>query len=65
MSDQIIRVTARPRAGGIDVDRLALVLLEIVKRLPESQRDRLAAGGQRLIADAEATANRTKKEGAA
>jgi hypothetical protein len=44
---------------------LALVLLEIVKRLPEIERDRLAGGGQKLMADAEATANRTKKEGAA
>jgi hypothetical protein len=65
VSDQIIRVTARPRADGIDVDRLALVLLEIVKRLPESQRDRLAAGGAKLIADAEARAKISKREGAA
>jgi hypothetical protein len=65
VSDQIIRVTARPRADGIDVDRLALVLLEIVRRLPESQRDRLATEGQKLIADAEAKAKPTKKEGAA
>ena len=65
MSDQIIRVTARPRADGIDVDRLALVLLEIVKRLPESQRNRLAAEGQKLIARAERDLKSAKREGAA
>lgn len=64
MSDQVIRVTARPRTEGIDVDRLALVLLEIVKRLPERQRNGLAAEGEKLIADAGREANQ-KKAGAA
>jgi hypothetical protein len=44
---------------------LALVLLEIVKRLPERQRDRLAAEGQKLIARAERDLKSAKREGAA
>jgi hypothetical protein len=43
---------------------LALVLLEIVKRLPERQRNGLAAEGEKLIADAGREANQ-KKAGAA
>ncbi|MGO9198022.1 MAG: hypothetical protein ACLQK4_12960 [Acidimicrobiales bacterium] len=56
MSDQIIRVTARPRADGIDIDRLALVLLEVAEQLPESRvkplkTKRKAGGAVVLIPD--------------
>lgn len=36
MSDQIIRVTARPR-DGIDIDRFALALLQLAVQLSERQ----------------------------
>jgi hypothetical protein len=64
--DQIIpKVTARPRPDGIDLDRLALVLIETVDKLPKSQRKRLAAEGERLIADAERRVGPGSDEGAA
>jgi hypothetical protein len=44
---------------------LALVLLEIVKQLPEYQRDRLAAEGAKLTARAERELKPAKREGAA
>lgn len=65
MSDQIIRVTARPRDEGLDIDRLAQALLEFVSRLTERQRQDLAEEGKRLIDAAEQEADRTSKEGAA
>jgi len=65
VSDQIIRVTARPRDEGLDIDRLAQALLEFVSRLTERQRQDLAEEGKRLIDAAEQEADRTSKEGAA
>jgi hypothetical protein len=65
VSDENIRVTARPRADGIDIERLSLALLEFVKSLPEAQRKRLAASGEKLITAAEREVKKPSKEGAA
>ena len=53
MAKRNIRVTPRPHSGGIDIDKLALALLEVVKRVPASQLDALARAGDQLIARAE------------
>lgn len=50
MSEQNIRVTARPRASGIDIDRLALALLELAEQPPEPQHKRVRVSGKKLIA---------------
>jgi len=65
VSDQEITVVARPRTDGIDIERLALALLEVVERLPARQRDRLAAGGEKLIAAAKREVQASTDEGAA
>lgn len=53
MADRDIRVTPRPPQDGIDIDKLALVLLEIVNRLPLSRIETLAKAGDKLIEQAE------------
>ncbi len=65
MSDQIIRVTARPLADGIDIDRLALALLQLAVQLPERQGKRTAKRGMKLTADSERNVNPRENEGAA
>jgi hypothetical protein len=63
--DQVIRTTPRLRADGLDLDRLALALIEIVDRLPDAERKRLAAEGAELVRAAEREAQPEKGEGAA
>ena len=53
MSDRDIRVSPRPHPDGIDIDKLALVLLEVVNRLPLSRIETLAKAGDKLIEKAE------------
>jgi hypothetical protein len=53
VSSSNIRVEAVPRPDGLDVERLALVLLEIVDRLPARRLRELAAQGEALLARAE------------
>lgn len=65
MPDQIIRVTARPRADGIDIDRLALALLQLAVQLPERHGKRPAKHGMKLTTDSERTMNTRDNEGAA
>jgi hypothetical protein len=65
MSDQRIQVTARTRPDGIDIDRLALVLVELVEQLPEQRRDRLAAKGRKLLAAAMQAVNEDSAKGVA
>ena len=57
MSDQIIRVTARPLADGIDIDRLALALQLAVQLPVECQGKRTAKRGMKLTADSERNVN--------
>jgi hypothetical protein len=63
--DQIIRVTARPRADGIDIDRLALALLEFAAQLPESKRASKSKRGTRRTPDSGGDAKPRENEGAA
>ncbi len=53
MTDRDIRVSPRPHPDGIDIDKLALVLLEVVNRLPLSRIETLAQAGGKLIEKAE------------
>lgn len=53
MPDQTIRVTARQRADGIDIDRLALALLQFAGELPEPQQSVKAKRGKERAADSE------------
>ena len=53
MTDRDIRVSPRPHPDGIDIDKLALVLLEVVNRLPLSRIETLATAGDKLIEKAE------------
>jgi hypothetical protein len=63
--DQIIRVTARPRADGIDIERLALALLELAAQLPESKRTHKSKRSTRRTADSGRDAEPRENEGAA
>lgn len=53
MSNSNIKIDAVPWPDGPDIDRLALVLLAIVDRLPPRRIRDLAGAGERLIATAE------------
>ena len=64
MTDRNLSTTPRPRRDGIDIERLALALLEYVEQLPERQRKRLAITGKKLI-DAAEKAGTSSAEGAA
>ncbi len=65
MSDQIIRVTARFRADGIDVDRLALALLELAEQLPASRPKPVKTRRKKPTATGGLALNSNEKEGAA
>ncbi len=65
MSKQIIRVTGQPRADGIDIDRLALALLQFAVRHPERQGTHTARRGLKLTTHSERTTNPHQSEGAA
>lgn len=65
MSNQIIRVTGHPRPDGIDVDRLALAILQLAVQLPERQETRTPKRGMKLTAHSEGTMNPQHSEGAA
>lgn len=54
MSDSRIRIDPVPWPDGPDIDKLALVLLELVDRLPARRIRDLAGAGEELIAKAEA-----------
>jgi hypothetical protein len=60
-----IRVTARPHPGGIDINKLALVLLETVNRLSANQVRALTTVGEKLLARAEAEVKATETGSAA
>lgn len=53
MSDHTIRVTGRPRSEGLDFVCLAQALLELLSKMPASERRRLASRGEKLLKDAE------------
>lgn len=53
MSNHTIRVTGRPRSEGLDLERLAQALLEVLSKTPASERRRLASRGEKLLKDAE------------
>jgi hypothetical protein len=53
VSDHTIRVTGRPRSEGLDLERLAQALLEILSKMPASERRRLANRGEKVLKDAE------------
>ena len=53
MSDHTIRVTGRPRSEGLDFERLAQALLELLSKMPVAERRRLAARGEKVLKDAE------------
>lgn len=59
--DHDIQVTARLRPDGIDIERLAQDISEVVKALLPAERKRLAASGEQLIATAERNVAPTKK----
>ncbi len=65
MSDRIIRITARPRADGIDIDRLARALLEFAAQLPDHQAKRVAAKPDTKIASSARRVNSSESEGTA
>lgn len=65
VSNQNIRVTARVRSDGIDLALLAQALLELVEKLPERERDRLAGQGKTIVATAEEKVRPKKQRGAA
>ena len=65
MADRDIRVTPRPHPDGIDIDKLALVLLEVVNRLPLSRIERLARAGDKLIEQAEQEVKPNGEKGSA
>lgn len=65
MSERIIRVTARPRAGGMDIDRLARALLEFAAQLPDHQAKSVAAKPDIKISKYVRKANSSKREGVA
>jgi hypothetical protein len=53
VSDHRIRVTGRPRSEGLDFERLAQALLELLSKMPASERRRLASRGEKVLKDAE------------
>jgi len=61
VSHQVIRVTARPRANGIDIERLALVLLELAEQLPERKSKTVRAKREKPSADSKSGAQSNKK----
>jgi hypothetical protein len=65
VSNQIVRVTARPRADGIDIDRLALALHQLAVQLPERKGKRTAKHSMKLTNDSERTVNPHEDEGVA
>ena len=65
VADRDIRVTPRPHPKGIDIDKLALVLLEVVNRLPLSRIERLAKAGDKLVEQAEREVKSKGEKGSA
>ena len=65
MADRDIRLTPRPHPGGIDIDRLGLVLLEVVSRLPAKRLETLATAGDKLLEKAEREVKSDKNRGSA
>lgn len=65
MSDQIIRVTARPRGDGIDIDRLALALLQLAVQLSERQGTRTKKRSMKRTVDPVKGVNVRDNEGVA
>ena len=65
MADRDIRVTPRSHRDGIDIDKLALVLLEVVNRLPLSRIERLAKAGDKLVEQAEREVKSKGEKGSA
>jgi hypothetical protein len=65
MTDRDIRVSPRPHPDGIDIDKLALVLLEVVNRLPLSRIETLATAGDKLIDKAEREVKSKRERGSA
>ena len=65
MSDQIIRVTARPRGDGIDIDRLALALLQLAVQLSERQATRTKKRSMKRTVDSVKGMNVRDNEGVA
>jgi hypothetical protein len=65
MPEGSIKVTPRTLPDGIDIERLALALVELVRDLPEPHRLRLAVKGSALLADAEAEVGGQPSEGVA
>jgi hypothetical protein len=65
MADRDIRVTPRPHPDGIDIARLALVLEEMVNRLPAKRIEALAKAGDKLLQKAELEVRSDKERGSA
>jgi hypothetical protein len=65
MPDEKITVTPRLRPDGINVEPLALALIEYVETLPPAVRDRLAKEGAELLERARREAGDISSEGAA
>src|SRR5271154_6006653 len=53
VSDHTIHVAGRPRSEGLDFERLAQALLELLSKMPVAERRRLAARGEKVLKDAE------------
>ena len=65
MADRDIRLTPRPHPNGIDIDKLALVLLEVVNRLPTKRLEVLAKAGDKLLEKAEREVKSDRDRGSA
>lgn len=65
MQELKVHVTARPRADGLDFERLALAFLEVVEDLPEDHLNGLATEGERVIRAAQRDLGIDSVEGAA